>query len=96
MAKIDEWEVAKTGLGRPIRKAAYVVPPDNEGGVTADSSDDEAPLVKLARKYRKVRDDSEDKVDILLFEVGHLLKARDLREGAMGTSQLMTTLAARV
>lgn len=91
LAKIDEWEVAKTGLGRPIRKAAYVAPPDSEGCVTADSSDDEAPLVKLARKYRKVRDDSEDEEDIHLFEVGHRLQARKLRERAMRTSDLIPT-----
>jgi hypothetical protein len=41
LAKIDEWDIPKNELGRPLRKAAYVVPPESESN--SDESDNETP-----------------------------------------------------
>lgn len=99
-APIDEWKIPQDAEGRPIRKAAYVVPPepetetensDNEDSEidldpqpineSLSNSDEEpsekVPLSKLAKRYRKERDDWSSKDDIPLMEFSKLIKQRD-------------------
>lgn len=105
-AKIDEWDIPKDDGGRPLRKAAYVMPQDSESdngdadiynetndesnsvktssdvksdaasvssdkdslrvnesfdeelSAESDGEDDNVPLAQLARKYRKERENS--------------------------------------
>ena len=82
LAKVDDWEIPKTSEGRPIRKAAYVVPPPDTDKSSSDSSESESvnPQMKLAAKYRREREDSDDEEDIPLMELAKRLKARECRE----------------
>ncbi len=77
-ANIDEWDIPKTPEGRPMRKAAYVVPP--EDSESEEDTEVEEPRRKIAKRYRHERDDSDDEDDIPLMELKKRLKARD--EGA--------------
>ena len=68
LANVDEWEIPeRTTHGRPLRGAAYAIPPESE---TAESSDseDELPLAVLARRLRKKRENSDDEEDVPVME----------------------------
>lgn len=98
LAPIDEWKIPQDAEGRPIRKAAYVVPPESETknsdnedseidldpqpiNESLSNSDEEpsekAPLSKLAKRYRKERDDWSSEDDIPLMELSKRIKQRD-------------------
>lgn len=100
LAPNDEWKIPQDAEGRPIRKAAYVVPPepetetensDNEDSEidldpqpineSLSNSDEEpsekVPLSKLAKRYRKERDDWSSEDDILLMKLSKRIKQGD-------------------
>jgi hypothetical protein len=43
LAKLDEWEIPKNDQGRPLRKAAYVVPPESELGTPESDGESDNP-----------------------------------------------------
>jgi hypothetical protein len=120
LAKLDEWEIPKNDQGRPLRKAAYVVPPESESDTPesngeSDNSErfndenneqnayyesnepvysdndslfsdhlsesemtneENIPLAKLAKKFRKERENSSSQDDIPLYELSKRLNQR--------------------
>ena len=60
----------------------YVVPPPDTDKSSSDFSESESvnPQMKLAAKYRREREDSDDEEDIPLMELAKRLKARECRE----------------
>ena len=58
-ANIENWDIPTDTEGKPKRRAAYAVPPD-ESDSDDSSSDDSVPLAKLAKRYRKERENSDN------------------------------------
>ena len=69
LANIDDWRISKDENGRKLRDAAYVVPPSASESETESDSDSEEnlPLAKLVKKYRRERESSSDESDIPFF-----------------------------
>ena len=59
LAMVEEWEIPTNDSRKPYRRAAYVVPPQ-ESSEESSSSESEGgdPLPKIARWYRRERDNS--------------------------------------
>ena len=76
-ANIDEWLIPTSTDGRPLRKTAYVIPPEDSSDEESGDTDQEGPYEKLAKKYQKERDDSDEEDNIPLMELAKRLKARD-------------------
>ena len=74
LAKLD-WEIPEDK--RPLRKAAYVVPPDSETDSDKES-DHEPALPKIVKRYRRAREDSSSEDNIPLDELSRRLKQRKL------------------
>ena len=73
----------KDEVGRPMRKAAYVVPPsssssDSEDG-QSDGLDKDRPLDRRIRRFRQERSGSSEEEDIPLAELRKRLRARNCR-----------------
>ena len=67
-AKVDTWEIPEPS--RSLRKTAYVVPPETDTSSSSeDSSEDNVPLARLARRYRHEREDSESEGPIPKMEL---------------------------
>lgn len=81
LANVDEWDIPKDDANKPIRKANYVISPDisDSDGTSSTTSDDDAPLTKIANRYRKERDNSSDEEDIPLMELSNKLKQQQRR-----------------
>ncbi|MCG8034487.1 MAG: DDE-type integrase/transposase/recombinase, partial [Candidatus Thiodiazotropha taylori] len=82
LANIDEWEIPKSQKQRKFRRAYYAMTPegtDNESMTSDTDSESEGPTTRLAKKYRKVRSDSEEEDHIPLAELASRLKARKAR-----------------
>ena len=75
-ANLDEWNIPTTHDGRPLRKTAYVIPPENSSNEDDSDFEQEGPYEKLAKKYQKERDDSDDEDSFPLMELSKRLKAR--------------------
>lgn len=88
LAKID-WDDVESDEQqvRPMRKGQYVIPPRSESESETQDSDDEEPLLKLARKYRHERSDSESEDDIPLLELSKRLKSREQAAAQSKTQQ---------
>ena len=80
LAKVEEWEIPTNGSRKPYRRAAYVVPPQ-ESSEESSSSESEGgdTLPKIARWYRRERDNSSEEENIPLAELAGRLKARERR-----------------
>ena len=76
-ANIDEWVIPTSTDGRPLCKTAYVIPPEDSSDEESSDTDQEGPYEKLAKKYQKERDDSDEEDNIPLMELAKRLKARD-------------------
>ena len=76
-ANIDEWVIPTSTDGRPLRKTAYVIPPEDSSDEESSDTDQEGPYEKLTKKYQKERDDSDEEDNIPLMELAKRLKARD-------------------
>lgn len=86
-AELDDWEIPRADDGRPMRRAAYVIPPDDSTSEEEDSENE--PLAKLAAKHRHVREDSDEEDNIPLMELAGRLKSRQ-REAAKGAEDEAT------
>ena len=85
LAKVNEWQIPKTATGRPRRIAAYVVPPESDHSDTSgesSNSDSTNIQLKLAKKYRRERENTSDEEDIPLMELSKRLKNRESRVAA--------------
>ena len=80
LARVEEWEIPTNDSKTPYRRAAYVVPPQ-ESSEESSSSESEGgdPLPKIARWYRRERDDSSEEENIPLAELAGRIKARERR-----------------
>ena len=80
LAKVEEWEITTSDSRKPYRRAAYVVPPQ-ENSEESSSSESEGgdPLPKIARWYRRERDNSSEEENIPLAELAERLKAMERR-----------------
>ena len=76
-SNINEWVIPTSTDGRPLRKTAYVIPPEDSSDEESSDTDQEGPYEKLAKKYQKERDDSDEEDNIPLMELAKRLKARD-------------------
>ena len=61
LAKVEEWEIPTSDSRKPYRRAAYVVPPQesSEESVAVNQRVG-SPLPKIARRYRRERDNSSE------------------------------------
>ena len=77
-ANLDDWEIPKDNSGKPSKKATYVVPPeDSDTDSNSDNMGSKNVLAKLAKKYRKENENSDEEDDIPLKELSKRLKQRD-------------------
>ncbi|MCG8045975.1 MAG: RNase H-like domain-containing protein [Candidatus Thiodiazotropha endolucinida] len=84
-AKVDTWEIPKTDAGQPIRKAAYVVPPESDDSSSASESSEteaEGPERKFVDLARREREDSDEEGNIPKMELAKRVHDRELRENA--------------
>ena len=76
-ANIDEWVIPTYTDRRPLRKTAYVIQTEYSSYEESSDTDQEGPYEKLAKKYQKERDDSDEEDNIPLMECAKSLKAGD-------------------
>ena len=76
LANVDDWDIPKDNTNKPIR-----INPDisDSDSISSETSEDEIPLNKIAKRYRKERDNSSDEEDIPLMELSNKLKQRQRR-----------------
>ena len=80
LANTDEWEIPKSQNQRKFRQAHYAINPEaTESETVTSDSDSEGPEARLAKKYRKVRSDSEVEDNIPLAELARRLEVRKAR-----------------
>lgn len=75
-ANVDEWDIPVTTEGRPIRKAAFAIPPEDSTSEEDSESEPDGPTEKIAKRYIKEREDSDDEENIPLMELQKRLRAR--------------------
>ena len=76
LANIDEWEIPKSQNQRKFRRAHYTITPEGTKSETmASDSESKGLEARLAKKYRKVRSDSEEEDHTPLAELARKLKA---------------------
>ena len=82
LANIDDWQISKDANNRRLSDAAYVITPQPSDSETESDSDPEenVPLSKLAKKYIKERETSEDEEGIPLMELRKCLRQREMRQ----------------
>ena len=76
LANVEDWQMSKDENSKRLRDAAYVIPPNASSDSDSDS-EMSVPLAKLAKKYRRERDNSENESDIPKMELAKRLKSRD-------------------
>ena len=76
LANVEDWQMSKDENSKRLRDAAYVIPPNASSDSDSDS-EMSVPLAKLAKKYRRERDNSENESDIPKMELAKRLKCRD-------------------
>ena len=79
-AKLDEWDIPTPHDGRPMRRIAYAIPPEQSSDEHDSDSEQEGSYEKLAKKYQKEREDSDDEDNIHLMELSKRLKANKAME----------------
>ena len=77
LAHVDEWEIPTDKLGRKLRKTQYVVSPEHSSSdneVSTDTEEDNEPLIKIAKRFRRERANSSSESDIPKLELSKRLK----------------------
>ena len=59
-ANLDELDIPTNHDGRPMRRTAYAIPPEQFSDEQDSDSEQEGPYEKLSKKYQKEREDSVD------------------------------------
>ena len=81
LVHVDEWPLPEADTERPVRRAAFVVPPtDSSSDSSDDSSQEESPHEKIAKRYRQERTESEDEDDIPLMELSKHIRKQKMRD----------------
>ena len=74
-----EWEIPKQALKPNQRNATMAVPVETDSDIKSSSeSDDDTPLAKLAKMYRREIETSDEEDNIPLMELGKRLRARQM------------------
>jgi heat shock protein HspQ len=74
-----EWEIPKQAHKPNQRKATMAVPVETDSDIKSSSeSDDDTPLAKLAKMYRRKIETSDEEDNIPLMELGKRLRARQI------------------
>jgi transposase InsO family protein len=74
-----EWEIPKQALKQNQRNATMAVPVETDSDIKSSSeSDDDTPLAKLAKMYRREIETSDEEDNIPLMELGKRLRARQI------------------
>jgi hypothetical protein len=74
-----EWEIPKQAHKPNQRKATMAVPVETDSDIKSSSeSDDDTPLAKLAKMYRREIETSDEEDNIPLMELGKRLRARQI------------------
>ena len=76
LANVEDWQMSKDENSKRLRDAAYVISPNASSDSDSDSEMN-VPLAKLAKKYRRERENSENESDIPKMELAKRLKCRD-------------------
>ncbi len=76
-ANIDEWEIPKDKDGKILRRARYVVDPEESSEDDSESEIDTRPLVKMAARKVNERQNSSDEDDIPLAELKRRLRQNE-------------------
>ena len=75
LANLGDWEIPKDKKGRPKRRVKYVAPlSDSSDEGDSELSDIEEPLSKLAKKYKRERENSSDEDNIPLMELAKRMR----------------------
>ena len=80
LAHVDDWQLPTDKVGRVLRPTNYVVPPISQSDLSSDTeneTDDDIPLSKLAHRYRKERENSDNESDIPLMELKKRIRGRE-------------------
>ena len=75
LASLDDWEIEKDEHGRPVRRAAYVVPPESESDEEENVERDD----RIPDRYRMERSSSDSEDDIPLQELRRRIRERKER-----------------
>ncbi len=88
-----DWQISMIGKspkmddGRPIRKAAYVIPPEDSDSTDSNDSEPE-PLLRLAKRARLERDNSDSEDDIPLMELARRLKSSNQSDSQLDSQNI--------
>ena len=96
LAHIDEWPLPEADTERPVRRTAFVVPPtDSSSDSNDESSGEESPTDKIAKRNRGERTESEDEDDIPLMELSKRIKKQKIRENIGGKRSLPASISSQ-
>jgi hypothetical protein len=74
-----EWEIPKQAHKPNQRNATMAVPVETDSDIKSSSeSDDDTPLAKIAKRYRREIETSDEEDNIPLMELGKRLRARPI------------------
>ena len=80
LANTDDWKIPEDATYPHLRKTNYVINPEiSESESSSSDSDDNIPLSKITKRYRKERANSSDEGDIPKLELSKRLREKQLR-----------------
>ena len=87
-----EWEIPKQAHKPNLRNATLAVPVETDSDIKSSSeSDDDTPLGKIAKRYRRENETSDEEDNIPLVELGKCFRARQIFDQNQ-TSETMSSL----
>jgi hypothetical protein len=87
-----EWEIPKQAHKQNMRNATMAVPVETDSDIKSSSeSDDDTPLAKIAKRYRRENETSDEEDNIPLVELGKCFRARQIFDQNQ-TSETMSSL----
>ena len=97
MPRIYGWHtLMEADTERPVRRTAFVVPPtDSSSDSNDESSGEESPTDKIAKRNRGERTESEDEDDIPLMELSKRIKKQKIRENIGGKRSLPASISSQ-
>ena len=87
-----EWEIPKQAHKQNMRNATMAVPVETDSDIKSSSeSDDDTPLAKIAKRYNRENETSDEEDNILLMELGKCLRAKQIFDQNQ-TNETMSSL----
>ena len=81
LANIDNWGIPKHRKGRLTRRARSIAPLSSSSDEADNElSDDERPLSKIAKKYRRERETSSDEDNMPLMKLAKRMREQEFAE----------------